>query len=47
MRQLSDTLPAKAPIGETVRNAPEAELTDMVRSLVIDIRKKLTEEIVD
>lgn len=47
MRQLSDTLPAKAPIGETVRNAPEAELTESVRSLVSEIRRKLTEEIAD
>lgn len=47
LRQLSDTLPAKAPIGETVRNAPENELTDVVRPLVLDIRKKLIEEIVD
>lgn len=47
LRQLSDTLPAKAPIGETVRLAPEGELSDTVKSLVIEIRKKLTEEIVD
>jgi DNA-binding NtrC family response regulator len=47
LRQLSDTLPAKAPIGETVRNAPEGELAEAVKSLVVDIRKKLTEEIVD
>jgi len=47
MRQLSDTLPAKAPIGETVRNAPEGDLAEMVRSLVTDIRKKLSEDIVD
>jgi len=47
MRQLSDTLPVKAPIGETVRNAPEAELTENVRSLVSEIRRKLTEEISD
>ncbi|NBO37080.1 response regulator [bacterium] len=47
LRQLSDTLPAKAPIGETVRTAPEAELSDAIRPLVVDIRKKLSEEIVD
>ncbi|NBX16071.1 MAG: response regulator [Proteobacteria bacterium] len=47
LRQLSDTLPAKAPIGETVRTAPEAELADSVKPLVVDIRKKLTEDIVD
>jgi DNA-binding NtrC family response regulator len=47
LRQLSDTLPPKAPIGETVRNAPEGELSDSIKPLVLDIRKKLTEEIVD
>jgi len=47
LRQLSDTLPAKAPIGETVRLAPEGELSDTIKSLVMEIRKKLTEEIVD
>lgn len=47
LRQLSDTLPAKAPIGETVRTAPVDELADPIKSLVLDIRKKLTEEIVD
>lgn len=47
MRQLSDTLPAKAPIGETVRSAPESELTENVRTLVSEIRRKLTEEIAD
>jgi DNA-binding NtrC family response regulator len=47
LRQLSDTLPAKTPIGETVRLAPEGELSDTIKSLVMEIRKKLTEEIVD
>lgn len=47
MRQLSDTLPLKAPIGETVRNSPVDELGDSLKSLVVDIRKKLTEDIVD
>lgn len=47
LRQLSDTLPAKTPIGETVRNAPEGDLSDSIKPLVIDIRKKLNEEIVD
>lgn len=47
LRQLSDTLPAKAPIGDTVRVAPEDELTENVRSLVTEIRRKLTEEITD
>lgn len=47
LRQLSDTLPAKAPIGETVRQAPEGELSEDVRDLVMNIRRKLTEEIVD
>lgn len=47
LRQLSDTLPAKTPIGETVRNSPEGELADTIKGLVVDIRKKLTEEIVD
>jgi DNA-binding NtrC family response regulator len=47
MRQLSDALPPKAPIGETVRNAPLGEMNETLRSVVADIRKKLTEEIVD
>jgi len=47
LRQLSDTLPAKAPIGETVRSAPLVDLAETVKPLVTDIRKKLTEEIVD
>lgn len=47
LRQLSDTLPAKAPIGETVRTAPEGELSEAVKPLVVEIRKRLTEEIVD
>lgn len=47
LRQLSDTLPAKTPIGDTVRHAPEGELSDTVKSLVMEIRKKLTEEIID
>lgn len=47
LRQLSDTLPPKIPIGETVRNAPENELAANIKPLVVEIRKKLTEEIVD